>query len=87
MKPWSALVGLPVSALLGAVLGKLFYVGLLFHKVWPRFGVEALWRLKAAEFSFFGGGLGVILAMRAASSPAVGRVFAMSSCRKPKILS
>ena len=63
MKPWSALVGLPVSALLGAVLGKLFYVGLLFHKVWPRFGVEALWRLKAAEFSFFGGGLGVILAM------------------------
>lgn len=63
MKPWSALIGLPLSILLGAVLGKLFYVGLLFQKVWPRFGAEALLRLKAAEFSFFGGGLGVILAL------------------------
>ncbi len=63
MKPWSALIGLPLSALLGAVLGKLFYVGLLFQKVWPRFGAEALLRLKAGEFSFFGGGLGVILAL------------------------
>ena len=63
MKPWSAPLGLLLSAVLGAVLGKLFYVGLLFQKVWPRFGAEALWRLKASEFSFFGGGLGVILAM------------------------
>ena len=63
MKPWSAPVGLLLSAALGAVLGKLFYVALLFQKVWSRFGAEALWRLKAAEFSFFGGGLGVILAM------------------------
>lgn len=63
MKPWSAALGLLLSAVLGAVLGKLLYVGLLFQKVWPRFGVEALWRLKAAEFSFFGGGLGVILAL------------------------
>ncbi len=63
MKPWSAFLALPLSALLGAVLGKLFYVGLLFQRVWPRFGAEALWRLKAAEFSFFGGGLGVILAL------------------------
>lgn len=63
MKPWSALVALPLSLLLGAVLGKLMYVALLFQRVWPRFGAEALWRLKAAEFSFFGGGLGVILAL------------------------
>ena len=63
MKPWSALIALPLSAVLGAILGKLFYVGLLFQKVWPRFGADALWRMKAAEFSFFGGGLGVVLAM------------------------
>ena len=63
MKVWSALLALPLSALLGAVLGKLMYVALLFQRVWPRFGVSALWRLKAAEFSFYGGGLGVILAM------------------------
>ncbi|MBR3740179.1 MAG: prolipoprotein diacylglyceryl transferase [Clostridia bacterium] len=63
MKPWSAVLGLPLSALLGAALGKLFYVGLLFQRVWPRFGAEALWRLKAAEFSFFGGGVGVVLAI------------------------
>ena len=63
MKPWSALLALPLSVLLGAVLGKLMYVALLFQRIWPRFGAEALWRLKAAEFSFFGGGLGVILAM------------------------
>ncbi len=63
LKPWTALAGLALSAVLGAVLGKLFYVALLFQKVWPRFGAEALWRLKAAEFSFFGGALGVVLAM------------------------
>lgn len=63
MKPWSAALALPLSILLGAILGKLFYVGLLFQKVWPRFGAEALLRLKAAEFSFFGGGVGVILAL------------------------
>ena len=63
MKPWSAFLGLLFSTVLGAVLGKLFYVGLLFQKVWPRFGADALFRMKAAEFSFFGGGLGVILAM------------------------
>lgn len=63
MKPWSAGVGLPLSALLGAVMGKLFYVVLLFDRVWMWYGAEALWRMNAAEFSFFGGALGVLLAM------------------------
>ena len=63
MKPWAALPGLLLSALLGAAFGKLFYVALLFQRVWPRFGFAAFWRLKASEFSFFGGGVGVVLAM------------------------
>ncbi len=63
MKPFSALMGLVLSAALGTLLGKLFYVALQFQKVWPRFGAAGFWRMKAAEFSFFGGGVGVVLAM------------------------
>ena len=63
MKLLPALCGLLLSAVLGWALAKLFYVVLLFHRVWPRFGWEAFGRWKSTEFSFFGGCVGVVLGM------------------------
>lgn len=63
MKKAPALCGLVFSALLGWAFAKLFYVVLLFGRVWPRFGWEAFLRWKSTEFSFFGGGVGVLLGM------------------------
>ena len=63
MKTAPALCGLFLSAALGVVFAKALYVALLFHRVWPRFGWGAFLRWRGAEFSFFGGGIGVLLGM------------------------
>ena len=67
MKMAPAILGLVLSVILGWALAKLFYVALLFHRVWPRFGWEAFTRVKSTEFSFFGGCVGVILGMALAA--------------------
>ena len=55
--------GLLFGVALAAALAKLLYVLLLFGKVWPRYGWASLIRLDAAEFSVFGGALGMTLGM------------------------
>ena len=63
MKITPAVFGFFFALILGWALAKLFYVALLFHRVWPRFGWDAFGRFKGAEFSFFGGCAGVLLGM------------------------
>ena len=61
--PGLAAAGAAISALFGLLGAKLFYVALLFQRVWPRFGWEAFTRMRGAEFSFFGGCAGAALGM------------------------
>ena len=63
MNPISGVVGMVFAIGLGAVMAKLFYVTLLIERVWPRFGWEAFIRVRASEFSFLGGGVGVVVGM------------------------
>ncbi len=67
MKAASAVLGLVLGVILAGILAKVFYVALLFHRVWPRYGWEAFVQLKSAEFSFFGGCAGMILGMALAA--------------------
>ena len=55
--------GLFLGAALALALSKVLYTILLSNKVWPRYGWASLLRMDAAEFSFIGGCLGMVLGM------------------------
>ena len=57
----AALTTLPLSAVLGAVLGKCVYVLCLISRLYPRYGMGAFTRLQLTEFSFVGVMAGVML--------------------------
>ena len=63
LKPWWACIGLLLSLPLGLIAAKLFYILLQGHKVWPSYGWASLLRMEETELSFFGGCVGVMLAM------------------------
>jgi len=63
LKPWWACIGLLLSLPLGLIAAKLFYILLQGHKVWPSYGWASLLRMEETELSFFGGCVGVTLAM------------------------
>lgn len=59
----SGVLGWAVSCALAFLCAKVFYVLLLFGRVWPRYGWEALTRMKGEEFCFFFGCVGAVLGM------------------------
>lgn len=63
MKLAPGIVGAVLAVFLGWAMAKLFYVALLFSRVWPRFGWGAFLRFRGPEFCFIGGCVGVSLAM------------------------
>ena len=63
MRAWTAFAAVPIAAVLAAVLAKVFYLTLMFHRSLAVYGADALLRLKADEFSFFGGCVGACLGM------------------------
>ena len=63
VKPWLGLAAVPVSAALAFALAKLFYAALLYNRSFAVYGLDALLRMRAEEFSFFGGCAGAALGM------------------------
>ena len=57
----AALTALPISAVLGALLGKCVYVLCLISRLYPRYGMGAFTRMQLTEFSFVGVMAGVLL--------------------------
>lgn len=64
---YCAAIALPFGIAFGLALSKLLYVLLQFSRTFRRYGFAALLRDKAAEFSFVGGCLGVVLAVALAA--------------------
>ena len=63
MKTAPVFTGVLSGAVLAFALAKLLFIALLSSKVWHRYGWASLLRLDAAEFSFIGGCLGMMLGM------------------------
>ena len=63
MKTAPVFTGVLLGAALALALSKVLYTVLLSNRVWPRYGWASLLRMDAAEFSFIGGCLGMVLGM------------------------
>ena len=61
MKIAPVFTGVLLGAALALALSKALYTVLLSNRVWPRYGWASLLRMDAAEFSFIGGCLGMVL--------------------------
>lgn len=61
MKAAPVFTGVLFGTVLAFALAKGLFIALLSNKVWPRYGWASLLRLDAAEFSFFGGCLGMTI--------------------------
>ncbi|MBR6187023.1 MAG: prolipoprotein diacylglyceryl transferase [Clostridia bacterium] len=63
MKAWPALIAVPLSAALSFALAKVFYACLMYNRTFAVYGLDSLFRMRAEEFSFFGGCVGASLGM------------------------
>lgn len=63
MKAWIGLIAVPVAAALAFALAKVFYALLMYNRTLAVYGLDALLRMRAEEFSFFGGCVGASLGM------------------------
>lgn len=63
----TAVAALPLSAILGFICSKLFYVLLLMGRTLLNIGFSSFLRFRPEEFSFFGAGVGVLLGVIIAS--------------------
>lgn len=59
----TALIGLPVAAVLGLIAAKAGYFLLELRDQWARYGLAGLWTERPSEFSFVCGAMGVALAV------------------------